>query len=67
MGAMERVRKYYSVPAKRGGEIIYRPGDPAFRLRGTILSSDGSHLFVRMHHSGERIRFHPTWKIQYLP
>ena len=64
--SMAIVRKYYGVPEKRGGKIIYRPNDPAFRLIGKILSSDGSHLFVRFDHSCERIRLHPTWEIQYL-
>lgn len=64
--SLARVRKYYNVPAKRGMDIIYRPNAPAFRLRGTILSSDGSHLFVRFEHSGERVKLHPTWEIEYL-
>jgi len=64
--SMARVRKYYGVPAKRGGKIIYQPNAPALSRIGKILSSDGSHLFVRFDHSCERVRLHPTWEIQYL-
>lgn len=65
-GGMAIIRKTYGVPAKRGGRIMYRPNAPAFRLMGTICSSDGAHLMVRMDHSREIIRFHPTWEIQYF-
>jgi len=59
--SMAYIRRYYGVPAKRGGRVKYR-GKP-----GTITSADGCYLRTRL--DGEtqnHLRYHPTWEIEYL-
>jgi hypothetical protein len=62
-GRMASVRAAYDVPAYRGREVellLY-----AVPVRARIISSTGSHLYVRR--GGERIGpLHPCWKIDYL-
>jgi hypothetical protein len=56
--SMEYVRRYYGVPAKRGGRIRFRG------MGGTITSAD-HHLRARMD-DGSRVILHPTWQVEYL-
>lgn len=69
-GQMASVRRFYGVPAYRGARVTFRGyGLP---LHGTIISSTGSHLYMRLDVvaavGGRRSRFgplHPTWKMDY--
>lgn len=62
--SMDYIRRYYRVPAKRGGRVEYT-GDGAKEL-GTIRSARGSHLNVQLDGVNHTMPFHPTWKIRYL-
>lgn len=57
--SMEYIRKYYGVPAKRGGRVA------AIGKTGTICGTSGPHLRVRL--DGETFAriFHPTWNMVY--
>lgn len=61
---MESVRWNYDVPAFRGRHITFTGlGAP---IHGRILSSTGSHLYMRAD-DGRRIGpLHPAWRIDYL-
>ncbi|MEU7831338.1 hypothetical protein [Nonomuraea sp. NPDC049129] len=60
-GSADYVRRYYQVPAKRGGRIKFR-GQP-----GTIVAFHGAGLRVRLDDNPKRIlTCHPTWRIDYL-
>lgn len=62
-GRMESVRCNYDVPAARGREIIWLGGK--FPVAARIVSSTGSHLYLR-DANGRRIGpCHPCWKIDY--
>jgi hypothetical protein len=58
------VRKYYGVPAKRGGRVEYT-GCGKSEL-GTITSANGAHLNIRLDGVKHTMPFHPTWKLRYL-
>jgi hypothetical protein len=55
---MEYVRRFYGVPAKRGGRIRFDG------VEGTITSAT-HHLRARMD-DGRRVILHPTWRVEYL-
>jgi hypothetical protein len=57
---MEYIRKYYNVPAKRGGRVDYQG-----RL-GIITGSVNGYLRIRLDGEKHSRRYHPTWKIKYL-
>jgi hypothetical protein len=58
------VRKYYRVPARRGGRIHYTGcGKSEY---GTITGACGAHLRVRLDGVKHAMPFHPTWEIRYL-
>ncbi|QMV00126.1 hypothetical protein GHV40_00870 [Devosia sp. D6-9] len=58
------VRKYYGVPAKRGGRVEYTgEGHSEF---GTIAGARGAHLSIRLDGWKFALPFHPTWKLRYL-
>lgn len=58
------VRKYYKVPAKRGGRVEYTgEGTPE---RGTITSASGGQLYIKLDGKPHSLPFHPTWKLRYL-
>ncbi len=61
---IEYIRRYYGVPAKRGGRVKYT-GCGRDEL-GTITGTMGSHLRIRL--DGLKIShpFHPTWELEYL-
>lgn len=62
--SMAWIRKYYGVPAKRGGRVEYTgEGYPEL---GTITSATNGRLNVRLDRFKCPMPFHPTWKLRYL-
>ena len=61
---MDYIRRYYRVPAKRGGRVIYHDG-PTDRP-GVITSAQGQYLRIRLDGRTRSDIFHPTWRITYL-
>jgi len=60
---MASVRRFYGVPAYRGREVVF--SGLRFPIRATIVSSTGSHLYLR-DSNGRRIGpCHPTWAMDY--
>jgi len=60
---MESVRAAYDVPAYRGRRITYLGmGGP---LSGHIISSTGSHLYMRTDDGRRFGPLHPCWRIDY--
>lgn len=57
---MESIRKGYGVPAKRGARVRF------LGQQGTIVSSAGAYLRVRIDSSKCVLTCHPTWEIEYL-
>lgn len=65
--SMEYIRRYYGVPAKRGGRVRYTPdGNRYLAHEGVIVGSRGAHLRVRMGDEKKAGSYHPTWQIEYL-
>jgi hypothetical protein len=58
--SFEYVRRYYHVPAKRGGRVLFR-GKPA-----RITSGNGHYIRIRMDGERRSIIVHPTWEMEYL-
>ena len=58
---MEYIRKYYNVPAKRGGRIIYGASN-----YGTIVGSKNAYLKIRMNGETQIKSYHPTYLLTYL-
>lgn len=58
--SMDYIRRYYGVPAKRGGRVIAN-GKP-----GVIVGAQGQYLRVRI--DGEKAvgNWHPDWNMIYL-
>lgn len=67
-GQMAAIRRFYSVPARRGGRVLYTYN--GILRTATILSADRSsmHLWLRFDDAPEDRAgpFHPTWEITYL-
>jgi hypothetical protein len=62
-GEMASVRRFYGVPAYRGREVLF--SGLKHPVRCTIISSTGSHLYLR-DSNGRRIGpCHPTWAMDY--
>ena len=62
-GRMASVRRFYGVPAYRGRAVVFT----GFKhpIAATIISSTGSHLYLR-DANGRRIGpCHPTWAMDY--
>jgi hypothetical protein len=64
---MKLVRKFYRVPAKRGGRVRYTGEGKDKPELGTITGSDGAHLRIRLDGRKISLIFHPTWEMEYLP
>lgn len=62
---MTYIRRYYGVPAKRGGRVRYTGGVKGVRL-GTIQSACGAYLSILLDGDKNPGLFHPTWKLEYL-
>jgi hypothetical protein len=63
---MAWVRKYYRVPAKRGGRVEYTGEGPHKPELGTITSVRSGRLMVRLDGHKLSYPFHPTWALRYL-
>lgn len=61
---MASVRRNYGVPVKRGARVVYRGySEP---IAGRIISSTGSHLYLRRDDNGKRFGpLHPTSRMDY--
>lgn len=64
-GNMERTRKWYGVPAKRGGRVVYTGNGK--REFGTIRSAKDCRLNIQLDGMNHAMPFHPTWCLEYLP
>lgn len=62
--SMAWVRKNYSVPARRGGRVIYT-GSYSEQY-GTIVSAKNGRLNIRLDGVKRPSSFHPTWELRYL-
>ena len=58
---MQRIRKYYSVPAKRGMKVLVQ-GVPGV-IVGT--KSHGFYLSIRLDGEKRCLTCHPVWAIEY--
>ena len=56
---LDYVRKFYGVPAKRGGRVVVAG------RRGTITSASDSYIMVRFDGESTPRRCHPTWRVTY--
>ncbi len=61
---MDYIRRYYKVPAKRGGRVRYSGGTTT--MYGTIKSARGGYLMILLDGDKYPKTFHPTWKLEYL-
>lgn len=59
--SMERIRRYYGVPAKRGMRVVV-DGHPAI-ITGTTRGP--MYLRARPVDGGRSFPFHPTWHVEY--
>ena len=64
MNYMAYIRRYYGVPAKRGGRVEVRQGP--WIMRGVILGCIGPYLRVRPEGKKEPAKIHPTDGVCYL-
>jgi len=62
--SLQYIRNTYGVPAKRGARVEYTGNGGA--IQGTITSSRGSHILVRLDGDKFSMPFHPTWQMRYL-
>ena len=61
---MNYIRRYYGVPAKRGGRVKYTGGkSPRY---GTIKSASGPHLRILLDGDKYAGTYHPTWELEYV-
>jgi hypothetical protein len=59
--SLEWIRRYYSVPAKRGGRITFR-GES-----GRITGSRGQYLLARLDAEPKiLLNLHATWEVVYV-
>lgn len=67
--SMDYIRRTYSVPAKRGGRVIYTD-DNGKAWPGVITAARYGRLLVRLDDnlvgSRARAKLHPTWNVEYL-
>lgn len=62
--SMCRIRKRYSVPAKRGARVEY--SGHCSPITGTITGSIQDNLWVRLNGSKRSVILHPEWALRYL-
>ena len=69
--SMERIRKRYGVPAKRGARVRYTYTGDLTKLveprLGIITGSVGDRIRIRMEGDSFTGIYHPTWELEYLP
>lgn len=56
---MDYIRRYYKVPAKRGGKVLFKG------QQGKITGHYGPYLRIRLEGQRRSGIFHPTWEIEY--
>ena len=64
--SMEYIRKTYGVPAKRGGNILFRKCIHDLPAKGVIVGARGQYLRVRFVGNLGIYSLHPTWMVEYL-
>lgn len=62
-GHMESLRRYYGVPAKRGGEILFT--GLKHPVTGRIISARDHKLWIRTSDGRRFGPLHPTWEVEY--
>lgn len=62
--SLEYIRRYYGVPARRGGRVEYTGG--VWPRSGTITGADGTRLRIRLDGEKHAFPYHPTWKLRYF-
>ena len=62
--SMKYIRKTYGVPVKRGACVEFTC--PGGVIQGTITSSRGPYILVRLDGDKFSMPFHPTWRMRYL-
>ena len=63
--SMDYIRRYYKVPARRGARVEYTGEQEP--QQGTITSSEGARVRIRMDGEKHAGIYHPTWEMRYLP
>ena len=63
-GPMESLRRYYGVPAKRGGRVVFT--GLKHPVAGRIISAREHKLWIRTDDGRRFGPLHPTWEIEYL-
>jgi len=59
---VEYIRKYYGVPAKVGGRILFKYN----QKEGVIKGSSNANLMVLFDGEKTPKPLHPTWEVKYL-
>ncbi len=62
--SMQYIRKFYGVPAKRGGRVVYSGRGTA--RHGTICGSRDAYLLVRLDGDKRSKPMHPQWMMEYV-
>jgi hypothetical protein len=62
---MDYVRRYYGVPARRGGRVRLGAGFAKAGYEGTITRAT-HYIWVRLDGARHATPFHPTWELEYL-
>lgn len=62
--SLQKIRNTYGVPAKRGARVEYLANGIA--VQGTVTSSRGHHVLIRLDGYKFSLPFHPTWRLRYL-
>lgn len=67
--SLEYISNYYSVPAKKGQRISYKPNTNGLAREGKIVGASGQYLKIRFDADAKPFAgvFHPTSGITYLP
>lgn len=65
--SMARIRKWYSVPAKRGMRVRYTGEGKLKAELGTITSARDLRLRIRLDGHKDPYIFHPTYGLEYMP
>jgi hypothetical protein len=60
---MASLRRYYGVPAKRGGTILFT--GLKHPVEGRILSARAHKLWIRTADGRRFGPLHPTWEVEY--